>query len=52
VKTVLDEIDMGGDRLAIFTTVAGESHAVRQIIQDTLKTLSVLGLNPATTHYN
>jgi len=52
VKTILDEIGMDGERLAIFNTKAGESDVVKEIIQTTLKKLETIGLNPAMNHYN
>ncbi len=47
VKTILDDIGMDGERLGIFSTTANASEAVKPIIQDTLKKLEILGLNPA-----
>ena len=52
VKTILDDIGMDGERLAIFNTKATDSDAVREIIHTTLKKLDAIGLNPAVNYYN
>lgn len=52
VKRILDDIGMDGDRLTIFNTKTGESDAIGEIIQTTLKKLDAIGLNPAVNHYN
>jgi len=50
VKSILDEIGMDGDRLAIFNTKAEESGAIKEIIQSTLEKLKIIGPNPAINH--
>ena len=52
VKTILDDIGMDGRRLNIFNTIAKDSRAIKDIIQDTIKGLKKLGPNPALNHFN
>ncbi len=52
VKTILDEIGMDGRRLALFNTTAKDHGAIKEIIQNTITQLEVIGLNPALNHYN
>lgn len=47
VKSLLDEIGIGGDRLALFNVAAGDTAAVSRIIQETRATVATMGPNPA-----
>ena len=47
LKGLLDEIGLDRRRLALFNIAAGDTDAVRQVIDDTLEVLKQLGPNPA-----
>lgn len=52
VKTILDAIGMDSRRLSIFNTSAKDHGSIKDIIQDTITALEILGPNPALNHFN
>ena len=52
VKTILDDIGMDGRRLNIFNTSAKDYGSIKDIIQNTILELEIIGPNPALNHFN
>ncbi|MBI4281907.1 MAG: hydrogenase iron-sulfur subunit [Chloroflexi bacterium] len=47
VRSLLDEIGLGGRRLALFSITPQDKDACAQIVRDTLSNLDDIGLSPA-----